>query len=113
MSNNSYKNFDCPPKSERGDFCTDFRPSCEVHSSIRYHNGLYDSNQYRQFMIDNSEKMMQSNRQYWTSVNGCNSCKFVHPDPNNNAKWAEYYQKMLYGNKEYSLDDKPYIYTYK
>jgi hypothetical protein len=97
-----------------GRFSTDFRPSCEVHSSIRFHNGLYDSNQYRQFMIDNSEKMMNANRQYWTMVNGCNSCQFVHPDPNGNAKFFEYYTKMLYGNKEYDMPNgKPYVYTYK
>lgn len=113
MSNNSYKNFDCPAlmTGNTPAFVTDFRPSCEVHSSIRYHNGLYDSNQYRQFMIHNAEKMMQDTRQFYTMKNGCNSCKFVHVDPNgNNAFWS-YYKEKLYGEKPYPLPNgKAYIY---
>jgi hypothetical protein len=97
-----------------GRIVTDYRPSCEVHSSIRYHNGLYDSNQYRQFMINNSEKMMQANRQYWTMVNGCNSCKFVHPDPNGSDRFFTYLRNQMYGTKQYDMpNNKPYVYTYK
>lgn len=101
--NNSYINRDCPPLMSDGRFVTDYRPSCEVHSSIRYHNGLTDSNQYRQFMMHNAEKMMEMNRQHWMALRGCKSCNFVHPDPNNNDTFWAYYRKQLYGNQPYKV----------
>ena len=110
MSNNSYKNFDCPVLHDYR-YIIDLRPSCEVHSMIRYHNGLYDSNQYRQFMIHNADKLMQNTRQYYTALNGCNSCKFVHVDPNNSEKFFENMRLNMYGEKPYQMPNgKAYIY---
>lgn len=108
--NNSYVNRDCPPLMSDGRLVTDYRPSCELHSSIRYQNGLCDSNQFRQFMINNAERMMEINRQHWIKLRGCESCKFTHPDPNHNDTFWAYYRKQLYGNKSYNLDGKPYLY---
>jgi len=91
-----------------GRLVTDYRPSCELHSSIRFHNRLYDSNQYRQFMIDNAEKMMIMNNQFYTKLRGCKSCNFVHPDPNNNDSfWADY-KKHLYGQSTFNVNGKHY-----
>lgn len=106
--NNSYINRDCPPLMSDGRHVTDYRPSCELHSSIRYHNGLYDSNQYRQFMVDNAQRMMEMNRQHWINLRGCESCKFIHPDPNNNDTFWAYYRKQLYGKQPYELGAQPY-----
>ena len=108
--NNSYVNRDCPPLMSDGRLVTDYRPSCELHSSIRYHNKLYDSNQYRQFMINNAEKMMGMSRQFYTNLRSCESCKFVHPDPNNNDTFWAYYRKHLYGQEGKSSMGKPYLY---
>jgi len=108
--NNSYVNRDCPPLMSDGRLVTDYRPSCELHSSIRYQNGLCDSNQFRQFMINNAERMMEINRQHWIKLRGCESCHFTHPDPNHNDTFWAYYRKQLYGNKSYDLDGKPYLY---
>ena len=82
-----------------GRHVTDYRPNCELHSSIRYHNGLYDSNQYRQFMINNANKMMEMNRQHYIQLRGCQSCKFIHPDPNNNDTFWAHYRRQLYGEQ--------------
>lgn len=97
--NNSYVNKDCPPLMSDGRHVTDYRPSCEVHSSIRFHNNLADSNQYRQFMINNAEKMMNIERSHWAKVRSCDSCSFVHPDPNNNDTFWAAYRKHLYGSE--------------
>ena len=111
--NNSYINRDCPPLMSDGRLVTDYRPSCELHSSIRYHNRLYDSNQYRQFMIHNAEKMMGMTRQFYTDLRGCGSCEFTHPDPNNNDSFWAYYRKHLYDQDtyQYSKGD-PYLYQH-
>jgi len=106
--NNSYVNRDCPPLMSDGRLVTDYRPSCELHSSIRFHNRLYDSNQYRQFMIQNAEKMMAMNNKFYTDLRGCKSCKFVHPDPNNNDTFWSAYRKVLYGQDTINIDGKPY-----
>ena len=108
--NNSYVNRDCPPLMSDGRLVTDYRPSCELHSSIRYHNGLYDSNQYRQFMINNAEKLMQASDKFYENLRGCKSCNFVHPDPNNNDTFWAYYRKHLYGMDGFDLAAKPYQY---
>lgn len=108
--NNSYVNRDCPPLMSDGRLVTDYRPSCELHSSIRYHNGLFDSNQYRQFMVNNGNKLMEMNRRFYSNLNGCRSCEFVHPDPNNNDTFWSHYRKHLYGQPTYQYQGKPYKY---
>jgi len=84
-----------------GRHVTDYRPSCELHSSIRYHNGLTDSNQYRQFMIHNGNTLREMTRQHYVNLKGCKSCEFVHPDPNNNDTFWAHYRKQLYGQDTY------------
>lgn len=110
--NNSYANRDCPPIMQDGRHVTDYRPSCEVHSSIRYHNNLTDSNQYRQFMMNNAEKIMDMERSHWSKVRSCNSCSFVHPDPNNNDTFWAAYRKHLYGSKTEPVANGPYSYKF-
>jgi hypothetical protein len=100
--NNSYVSQDCPALMSDGRFVTDYRPSNELHSSIRYHNRLYDSNQYRQFMINNAEKMMQMTRDFYSDLRGCKAgnqgCTlFSHPDPSNQDTFWANYRKHLYG----------------
>ncbi len=105
---NSYVNRDCGPKMSDGRFYTDYRPSAELHSSIRFHNNLVDSNQYRQFLINNAEKMISHNRNFYDTLYGCRSSKCVHVDPNNNDTYWSEYRKMLYGTPSYNLDNKGY-----
>lgn len=104
--NNSYVNRDCPPLMSDGRFVTDYRPSCEVHSAIRYHNNLYDSNQFRQFLINNGDKLREMTAQHYINLRGCNSCQFVHPDPNNNDTFWSAYRKHLYGQDTYEYKNQ-------
>ena len=106
--NNSYVNRDCPPLMADGRHVTDYRPSCEVHSSIRYLNGLYDSNQYRQFLINNAERLQTMSRDFYHQKNTCGSCNFIHPDPNNNDSFWATYRKQLFGQETKSLAQNGY-----
>lgn len=108
--NNSYVNRDCPPLMSDGRLVTDYRPSCELHSSILYQNGLCDSNQYRHFMIHNANRMMNMNAKFYENLRGCRSCKFVHPDPNGNDSYWAQYRKNLFGQNTYRYNGRPYIY---
>ena len=71
-SNNKY--FDCPPRMDDGRHFTDYRPSSYVNDLIRYTNKVMSSNQYRQFMISNGEKIMELNNKYNDMKNGCSEC---------------------------------------
>jgi hypothetical protein len=104
---NAYVNRDCSSHRMADQrVCTDYRPSAELHSSIRYHNRLYDSNQYRQFMINNAEKMMDMTRNFYADLRGCKSCQFIHPDPSGTDSYWAYYRKHLYGQPNYQYDGK-------
>ena len=92
-----------------GRHVTDYRPSCEVNSSIRYLNGVTDSNQFRQFLINNSNRLMDMNRDFYWKKNNCESCKFIHPDPNHHdTYWAEY-RRILYGEQTSNVDGVSYL----
>ena len=95
--NNSYINKDCPALMSDGRHITDYRPSCELHSCVRKENRLMDNNMYRKYMIDNADRMMEGNRQYWISQRSCGSCNFVHPDPSNQDTFWAKYKKQLWG----------------
>lgn len=71
-SNNKYLN--CPARSYAGGMFTDYRPNCDVENSLRVKNGLSSNYAYRQFLINNAEKLMQVNRDYNENKNGCAPC---------------------------------------
>ena len=73
-SNNKY--FDCPALMSDGRAFTDYRPSSYTNDLIRIQNGVYDSYQYRQFLISNAEKLMKVNDEYNFMKNGCASCTY-------------------------------------
>lgn len=71
-SNNKY--LECPARSYAGGMFTDYRPNCDVENSLRVNNGLRSNYDYRQFLINNAEKLMQVNREYNEKKNGCAPC---------------------------------------
>lgn len=72
-SNNKY--FGCPPRMADGRNFTDYRPSCHVNNLIRQNNSTYNSFQYRMFMTQNANKLMDLNRTYACQKNCCGPCQ--------------------------------------
>ena len=73
-SNNKY--FDCPALMSDGRAFTDYRPSNYVNDMIRINNQVYDSYNYRQFLIQNADKLMSVNNEYNMLKNDCPSCNY-------------------------------------
>ncbi len=71
-SNNKY--FDCPPIMDDGRHFTDYRPDCYVNNLLRIANKTYSSYEYRQFLINNAQKLMDINNKYNNDKNGCGTC---------------------------------------
>jgi hypothetical protein len=79
MNNSCYKStnnkyFNCPPRMADGRHFTDYRPHCDVNNLVASNNNLVSSYDYRQYMIQNSEKLMDLNRSYATMMNSCGPC---------------------------------------
>lgn len=76
MSDNKY--LSSPPmRMNDGRAFTDYRPNCDVNNQYRVNNNIPNSYQYRLFMTNNAEKIMENDR--------LNTCKFltineVHPN---------------------------------
>ena len=71
-SNNKY--FNCPPRMSDGRHFTDYRPNGYVNDLVRYSNNTMNSYQYRQFLINNTDNLMQINNNYIHQKNGCEPC---------------------------------------
>lgn len=94
--NNAFQNWNCPPLMSDGrQPGTDYRPDCDVHDLIIKQNGLQNSYDYRQFMINNAVKLMAINTQYYIDKNQCSSCNFFQPDPNGNDTYWDCYTKWI------------------
>ena len=73
-SNNKY--FNCPPRMDDARHFTDYRSSDYVNNLIRMSYGIVGSYEYRQYLINNADKLMQMNRDYAYEKNGCSPCNF-------------------------------------
>jgi len=72
-TNNKY--FNCPPRMADGRHFTDYRPSCDVNNLIISNNGTVSNFDYRMYLIENAEKLMDMNRIYTVEKNACGPCK--------------------------------------
>jgi hypothetical protein len=72
-TNNKY--FNCPPRMADGRHFTDYRPSCDVNNLIIANNGTLSSFDYRMYLMENAEKLMDINRMYTVEKNACGPCK--------------------------------------
>ena len=72
-SNNKY--FDCPPRMADGRHFTDYRPNCYVNNLLRANNRVKNSFEFRQFLTDNADSLMEMNRAYACQKNCCGPCK--------------------------------------
>ena len=71
-SNNKY--FKCPPMMSDGRHFTDYRPSCVVNNLANDKNNITGSYEYRQYLINNSLKLMNMNKMYACQKNCCSPC---------------------------------------
>ena len=71
-SNN--KHFKAPPRMDDARHFTDYRPSCYVNNLIKANNEIYNNFQYRQFLTDNADGLMDINRAYACQKNCSGPC---------------------------------------
>jgi hypothetical protein len=62
MSNNVYKQ--CPAKMEDGRFITRYESSNDITNTIQSLNHIHSSNQFRLFLQQNTDKIIDSERKY-------------------------------------------------
>merc|ERR1711907_492263 len=72
-SNN--KHFNCPPRMDDGRHFTDYRGNCFVNNVIRNNNDIMNSFQYRSFLTNNADELMNLNREYACQKNCCGPCQ--------------------------------------
>ena len=72
---------ECPAKMEDGRFLTDYRSSNTREQYIKQINGIVNTNDYRSFLIDNGEKILDAEWQYISSTNSCGTKSCVHTSP--------------------------------
>jgi hypothetical protein len=76
-SNNKY--FDCPARMDDGRIFTDYRPSSSLNDEIRYSNNIMSSFEYRQFLINNGNKIIEMSNNYIKEKAGSNNCDYKSP----------------------------------
>ncbi len=64
----------CAPKMRDGRAFTDYRPVCTTENLIQLQNGIKNSYDYRLFLQENAESIMDFNRAYAIKKNGCEPC---------------------------------------
>lgn len=62
----------CPAKMCDGRFLTDYRSSNTREQYIKYVNGIVRTDDYRSFLTDNTEKILDTE---WTQMSNKNACK--------------------------------------
>ena len=71
-SNNKY--FECPPIMQDGRAFTDYRSAAETNSLIQAANKTANSQEYRQFLIQNANQIMKINQNIAEVKNQCGPC---------------------------------------
>ena len=68
------KFMDCPPRMADGRHFTDYRPNCHTNNLLRADNEIGNSFQYRSFLTENAETLMDKNREIACAKNCCTPC---------------------------------------
>ena len=71
-SNNKYNQ--CPPRMADGRLFTDYRPRCDINFVYPPRDQYLDSYSYRQFLIKNTDTILQQHRQAAYDVAACGPC---------------------------------------
>ena len=72
-TNNKF--FTAPPRMADGRHFTDYRPTFDLNNKIQNDNNIETSYDYRMFMSNNADRIMEVNRQHSQLKNGVNNCK--------------------------------------
>jgi hypothetical protein len=72
-SNNQY--FNSPALMSDGRHFTDYRPNCLLNNNLKIENSLKNSYDYKLFLTQNSEKIIEINRKKSELINGSYECK--------------------------------------
>ena len=72
-SNN--KHFNAPQRMSDGRNFTDYRPNYELNQTLKEKNKLDNSHNYRNFLNNNAEKIIEENRVFSASKNALYKCK--------------------------------------
>lgn len=72
VPNNKYP--DCSALMDDGRAFTDYRSTCVVNNMLRTQNKIRNSYDYRQFLIHNGTKVMDSVRDYNIKKTSCRKC---------------------------------------
>jgi hypothetical protein len=66
------KHFDCPPRMSDGRLFTDWRPRCDIQ--LEHQSPMTGTHDYRQFMINNAQSIVDSQRQSAFKRAFCGPC---------------------------------------
>ena len=77
-TNNKF--FSCPAQMSDGRIFTNYGPNCKLNNSIIKKNNLKDTYEYRQYLINNGEALIEANRTTNAAQNGCKSCVNLNKD---------------------------------
>ena len=72
VSNNKY--LDCPARMSDGRSFTDYRSATYTDDMIRYSNNLMTSFEFRQFLTNNADQIMEINNKKMEERMGCTDC---------------------------------------
>lgn len=64
----------CPPRMSDGRLFTDYRPRCDINYIIPPTNELIDSYNYRQFLIQNADVILNEHRKNAYAAAACLPC---------------------------------------
>ena len=68
------KHFQCPPRMADGRHFTDYRPSNFINDLIRADNNISNSLNYRVFLQENADSLMDRQREIACKLNCCGPC---------------------------------------
>ena len=63
-----------PPRMDDGRHFTDYRSNCLINNILVKNNKLHSSHDYKQFLVDNSDKLRELNWNYACQKNCHNEC---------------------------------------
>ena len=69
------KHYTAPPRMADGRHFTDYRPTFDLNNKIQNDNNISSSYDYRMFMTNNAEKIIEVNKQHSHLKNGVSNCK--------------------------------------
>ena len=91
---NFYKG--CPAKMEDGRFLTDYRTSTTREQYIKTINGFVRDDEYRMFLQQNGEQILDKEWQHLKEANSCPTTCCVHKYPTRMTHGTSYEELKMY-----------------